>query len=273
MRKGCMLLILNVLTPALLLAQEPRPAAAQDQYRQAMSLLLAGNSNQSDLDQAVELLRRAALQNYAPAQAALGAIYQEGTVISPDIGQAILWYGKAAGQGDWIAQFSLGRIYFLGLGTARDTLAAKKWFSQAAAAGDSGSAFFLGVLNDRDQASPDYVEAARWYRLSAEKGNPYAQERLARLLMEGLGVKQNQLEAYTWLLVAAEFGNDQAQAKLPAMESNLGKIQVDQARKKALELRESILPHTRIDCAGWSGQYGDSPTAPPLSSHLSCQHK
>ncbi|HEY2359663.1 MAG TPA: tetratricopeptide repeat protein [Candidatus Angelobacter sp.] len=265
-------LTLILLVPMSLVSQEPKPAAAQDQYRQAMSLLLGSNANQSDQDQAVTLLRAAASQNYAPAQTTLGTIYQEGILVARDPSQAILWYRKAADQGDWIAQFSLGRIYFLGLGTARDIAVAREWFTQAAAAGDSGSAFFLGVLNDRDNGnSPNYAEAAKWYRFSAERGNPFAQERLARLLLEGLGVKQNRQEGYAWLLVAVEFGNRHAQIKLNSMESDLGKSASDAARKQALQMRDRILGYTRTDCAGWDGQYSNAPTAPPLSSQTSCQ--
>jgi TPR repeat protein len=264
------LLIFIFLAPALLVSQELRPPAVEDQYRHAMSLLLADNPNQSDRDQAVALLRAAASRNYAPAETALGTIYQQGILVTQDVGQAVAWYRKAADQRDWIAQFSLGRIYFLGLGTAVDTTAAKKWFTQAADAGDSGSAFFLGLLNDRDSA-PDYVSAAKWYRFAAERGNPFAQERLARLLREGLGVKQDRQEAYAWLLVSVEFGNDQAREKLSAMEGDLGKSGSDAARKQALEMRERILGYTRNDCAAWDGQYGESPTAPPLNSQLSCQ--
>ena len=255
-----------------LISQEPKPAAAQDQYRQAMSLLLGGNPNLTDRDQAVMLLRAAALQNYVPAETALGTIYQEGILTTADADQAIHWYLKAADAGDWIAQFSLGRIYFLGVVTARDTNTAKKWFSKAADTGDSGSAFFLGALNDRDSNSPDYLEAAKWYRFSAERGNPFAQERLARLLLEGLGVKQNRQEAYMWLLVAAESGNNQAQTKLSSMEDDLGKPAADAVRKQALEMHERILVRTQTDCAAWDGQYGDAPTPPPLSTQPSCQH-
>lgn len=262
-----------LLVATVVVSQEPKPASPEDQYRQAMGLLLAGNPNQSGRDQALTLLRAAASQNYVPAETALGTLYQDGTLIAPDAGQAILWFRKAADQGDWIAQFSLGRIYFFGLGTARDTTAAKKWFMQAAAAEDSGSSFFLGQLNDRDVAnSPDYAEAAKWYRFSAERGNPFAQERLARLLLEGLGVKQNRPEAYAWLLVAVELGNNQAQSRLLSIDSDLGKTGADAARKQALEMHEHILGFTRKECAGWEGQYSNAPTPPPLNSQPFCRH-
>src|ERR1043165_2398999 len=90
------LLALILLAPALLVSQEPRPPAVEDQYRHAMSLLLAGNPNASDRDQAVTLLRAAASQNYAPAETALGTIYEQGILVTKEASQAILFYRKAA---------------------------------------------------------------------------------------------------------------------------------------------------------------------------------
>lgn len=267
-----LLTILLFFASASLVSQEPKRPTAQDQYQHAMSLLLTGNTNQSDRDQAIMLLRAAAAQDFVPAETALGTIYEEGVLTAPDTSQAILWFRKAADQGNWIAQFSLGRIYFFGVGIPRETMAAKKWFTQATASEDSGSAFFLGLLNDRDGGdSPDYSEAARWYRFSAERGNPFAQEKLARLLLEGLGTRQNRQEAYAWLLVAVELGNSQVQPKLLSMESDLGKTSADAAKKQALKMREHIFDYTRKDCSRWNGQYSDSPTPPPLSNQLSCQ--
>jgi len=268
-----LIVVLLLVAPVFANAQEPKAASAPDQYRQAMSLLLAGDSNQSDRDQAISLLRMAAGQGYAPAQTALATTYEEGVLVTADMTQAIAWYRKAADQGDWIAQFSLGRIYFLGLGVGRDTTAAKQWFTQAAAGGESGPSYFLGLLNDRDQnVSPNYAEAARWYRVSAEHGNPFAQEHLSRLLLDGLGVKLNRQEAYTWLLVAVEFGNQTAQVKLSSMDSDLGKSQAEAVRKQALDTRERIFGVKRQACANWEGQYSETPTAPPLTNQLSCQH-
>src|SRR5262249_40045795 len=119
-----------------------------EKYRKAMSLLLGNNLSLQDRDDALKLLQSAAEEEFAPAQTALGTVYELGTLGSADIQRAIHWYTKAANQGDWIAQFSLGRIYFYGFGVSRDAVATRRWFALAAVSGDGYSAYYLGRLFD-----------------------------------------------------------------------------------------------------------------------------
>jgi len=127
MRSGIFLFLLAIASSSFGSAN----ATAVEQYRNAMSLLIA-NDSQADQNDALNQLRLAADQGYAPAQSALGTLYQQGFIVAQDVPTAIAWYKKAADQGDWIAQFSLGRIYFLGGPVPRDTAASRKWFEQAA---------------------------------------------------------------------------------------------------------------------------------------------
>jgi TPR repeat protein len=250
-------------------------ATPQEQYRKAISLLLAGNNRQSDQDDAVNLLRTAAGSGYSPAQTALGTAYEQGFVVTQNTQQAIAWYKKAAEQGDWIAQFSLGRLYFSGTAVARDTAAAKKWFEAAAAdSRDGGSAFYLGLLYDQGQgAATNYAEAAKWYRQSADRGNPFAMEKLGLLLLKGYGpepAQKNREEAYVLFLTAAELGNHQVDQQLRSIEPDLGKNGADAARSKALDLRDRVDSYARMQCGGWDGQYGNPPTPPPLNLQPIC---
>jgi hypothetical protein len=56
-------------------------------------------------------------------------------------------------------------------------------------AGDPEAQFLLGKNYEVGEGVEDhYIEAAGWYKESAEQGNPQAQFRLALLLKSGLGV-------------------------------------------------------------------------------------
>jgi TPR repeat protein len=121
-----------------------------DKYQKAMSLLLL-NTDSSEQRQAVEILRSAAVDGYAPAQTALATLLEGGAFVSQDILKAVDWYKRAAQQGDWIAQLSLGRVYFIGNQVARDTNAAKRWFEPAAESGSSAAAYYMGLLHDENQ--------------------------------------------------------------------------------------------------------------------------
>ena len=49
----------------------------------------------------------------------------------------------------------------------------------------------------------DYGEAAKWYRLAAEQGNPTAQSNLGSMYYSGQGVRQDYVQAYLWVDLAA----------------------------------------------------------------------
>lgn len=53
----------------------------------------------------------------------------------------------------------------------------------------------------------NFVEAAKWYRLAAEKGHAEAQFFLGFQFWEGLGVKKDEVEATRWYRKAAEQGH------------------------------------------------------------------
>ena len=46
-------------------------------------------------------------------------------------------------------------------------------------------------------------EAARWYRLAAEQGEPLAQYDLGVMYADGIGVRPDDPSAYLWLSLAA----------------------------------------------------------------------
>ena len=57
----------------------------------------------------------------------------------------------------------------------------------------------------------NYNEAFKWYKSSAELGYVRAQNKLAVLYDEGIGVNKNKQEAFKWFLKAAEQGDVDAQ--------------------------------------------------------------
>lgn len=244
------------------------PAAApEEQYRKAMSLLPAGDNARND---ALSLLRLAADQGYFPARTALGTVYEQGIGVMRDPQKAIDWYKKAADQGDWVAQFSLGRIYFAGDGVIRDTAEAKKWLEKAALdPRDSGASFYLGLLHDEGQGTAtDDPQARKWYRQSAARGNPFAMEWLAVLLLKG--DQKDKEEALVLLLVAAEMGNHHVDSLLLSTQRDLGRTAADAARLRALDLRESVQAYTRQTCDGWPEQYSGAPAPPPINFQMQC---
>ena len=77
-----------------------------------------------------------------------------------------------------------------------------------------------------EDADPeDYAEAAKWYRLAAEQGEPGAQRALGRLYLRGNGVAQDECESARWYHRAAARGDRLAQFSLAELYETAGALQ------------------------------------------------
>ena len=101
--------------------------------------------------------------------------------------------------------------------------------------------------------TPDFFEAAKWYRKAADQGDLVGQAQLADAYFRGLGVPQDYVQAYAWFSLAASnsllFDESQG-AKIEdakklhetaaKMRDQLGIImtstQLDEARDRVIEL-------------------------------------
>jgi TPR repeat protein len=121
------------------------------------------------------------------AQMELARGYEFGASWQRDGREAARWYRRAAEQGNHDAEAALGRLYYLGRGVPRDATLALVWYEKAAAAGQSDALVGMGLLeHDGDLAEPNYVEAAKWMTLAAERGNAFAEKFIRETLEQEL---------------------------------------------------------------------------------------
>ena len=77
----------------------------------------------------------------------------------------------------------LGRCYYYGEGVTIDHVEAVKWFRKSAEKGDAEAQYMLGrCYDDGIGVNIDHVEAVEWYRKSAEQDHADAQQMLLILL-------------------------------------------------------------------------------------------
>jgi TPR repeat protein len=73
-----------------------------------------------------------------------------------------------------------------------------------ARAGETWAQYNLATIYDKGLGvTPNYIEAAKWYRRAANKGHPQAQYNLGRLYANGKGLGADFVEAYKWFTIAA----------------------------------------------------------------------
>ncbi len=153
----------------------------------------------------------------SPAEAAYAA-YDKGNYKS-----ALRGLVPLAEQGDTRAQSTLGLLYYRGSkDVARNEAEAAKWFRLAAERRDAVAQFNLGVMYSEGQGVPqDHAKAVHYYRLAAEQGNPQAQYNLGLSYADGDdGGKRDLVAAHMWFnLAAARFAASDARGRNLAISS------------------------------------------------------
>lgn len=126
------------------------------------------------------------------AQAKLGELYVEGTVVPQDYKKAFELYSKAANQGNAEAQNNLGAMYALGQGVDQNYKKAFEWYSKAAEQGEVKAQNNLGAYYaNGDGGVKNYQKAFEWYNKAAAQDNAEAKYYLGILYEEGYGVTQD----------------------------------------------------------------------------------
>jgi len=129
------------------------------------------------------LLQEQAAHGSAQAQYRLGQMAELGQGLpAPDPRAAIDWYRKAAAQEYGPAEFALGNLSLHGKGVPQDYGAAEYWLERGAHEGDDGAQVALGKMFEEGLGqAPDPVMAYVWYDLAAEQGNGVARHSRDRL--------------------------------------------------------------------------------------------
>jgi TPR repeat protein len=188
----------------------------------ALGMLYAnGQGVPKDDQQYIFWARKAADQGYAVAQDALGYVYLNGRGVPEDDQQAVAWFRKAADQGYAAAQNRLGFMYLTGVGAPKDDEQAVAWFRKAADQEDPAAQDRLGFIYQAGEGVPkDDEQAAAWFRKAADHGYAAAQDRLGLMYKTGEGVPKDDQQAVAWFRKAADQGYAFAQNSLGAMYAN-----------------------------------------------------
>ena len=77
----------------------------------------------------------------------------------------------------------------------------------------------------------DQQEAAKWYQLAAEGGDPIAQYDIGQRYELGVGVATNHMQAFKWLTLAAARGQVDSQKMLQAVRREISGDELSQAKQ------------------------------------------
>lgn len=104
-----------------------------------------------DYAKAMEAYLLAADEDYAPAQAQLGYMYQNALGVEADYAKAMEWNSRAAEQGNVQGQAQIGYLYHKGLGVTQNLDEAGRWYTRAA---EGGSEWAAAMLEQTEATNP-----------------------------------------------------------------------------------------------------------------------
>jgi TPR repeat protein len=145
-----------------------------------------------------------------------------------------------AEDGDAYAQAMIGFLYATGRGFAQDYVEAARWYRLSAEQGNADAQSRTGFFLYTGQGVPqDHEEALRWYRLAAEQGDVIAQLYLGRMYGLGHGVPQDFIAAHMWTDLAVGAGALDTARTLDFAASNMTEDEIAEAQRRASVCRES----------------------------------
>jgi TPR repeat protein len=175
------------------------------------------------------------------AQLAIAGCYDTGEWISKNPQEAIKWYRKAAENGLPSAQYIMAWKFLDGDGIPKDITEAVSWFRKATTNGSSSAQCKLGeIYFNGGEVAKDNTEAIYWFRKAAEQGEVVGQNNLGYIYANGKGVPKDFVESYKWFSEAARGGNEKAAEILKALERQMAKEQIADAKQASVELAKKI---------------------------------
>ena len=172
-------------------------------------IYLSGELGEPDTERGRYWMLKAAGQGKPEAQHRLGLMFAAET--PPDWDKAADWFRKAAEQGYADSQYNLGVLYAEGRGVDASKVTAGEWFAKAAVQGHRDAALDYGIMVFLgDGVKKDEKVGADWLLVSARRGNPVAQNRVARLYATGRAFPVDPAEAMKWHILAKAGGRSDA---------------------------------------------------------------
>ena len=115
---------------------------------------------------------------------------------------------KSAEQGVAEGQYCVGEMYFYGKGVKRDYEKGLEWYEKAAE--NKSSDHKVGLAQIRLgfihlNMTNDYVKAFKYFKMAAERNDPFAQYQVGLMYAGGHGVKQNYKKAVEFYKKAARY--------------------------------------------------------------------
>lgn len=211
-------LVASILEQGLGVARNPKEAAfwygqaAENGDPAAMFkyalMLMEGRYVERDRKKSEALMKKAADLGNAAAQFNYGQTLVADMPGPRGLKAAMPYYEKSAEQGIADAQYALSQIYLNVDGIDDGKRArAREWLMRAARAGYDTAQLDLAIwLIEGIAGNRNLEEGFAWMKRAAEGGNVVAQNRLAHLYVNAIGIRPDPVEAAKWYVLSRRAG-------------------------------------------------------------------
>lgn len=132
--------------------------------------------------------------------------------------EAVQYFLKAAEKEHVHAQYQLALAYHTGEGTKKNEAECVKWLEKAAAKSHKEATELLNEILEKQRVKREKAEFKNHLR-QAEKGDAYAQAKVAELYLNGVGVKEDAQKGIEWYEKASETDEGYAARQLAKIYS------------------------------------------------------
>jgi len=124
--------------------------------------------------------------------------------------------------------------------SAEDDTHGPQFTRSDADAGNAEAQFGMGLRCTIASATPDYAQAAEWYRKAADQNHHLAQFNLGQMFAQGHGVAHDETTAVMWMRRAADGGDAGAQFNL-----------ANRCYRASMKIAASTAAESRIEAYKW----------------------
>ncbi len=198
---------LNAAEAAKWYALAAEQGVPESQFQYAL-MLLDGRYVKKDEKGAYALMQAAAEAGNRLAQFNFAQMLVQQDPGDAGLARAVSYYERAAATGLADAQYAMSQIYANGVGgKPRDDAQARRLLAQAARQNyDTAQIDLAAWMIEGRGGGRDLKSAFGWMKQAAEGGNVAAQNRLAKLYMQGIGIDPDLVLAAAWYIVARRAG-------------------------------------------------------------------
>jgi len=146
-----------------------------------------------------------------------------------------------ARNGDSETQFVVGVLYYMGRGVSQNPAEAAMWFRKAAEQGCLEAQSLLEEMYfQRLMAVEDYSEAIEWLHKASQQNLAQAHYAMGLIFGMGLDVPRYYIEACKFFELSAAKGNHKASEILESVEQKMSEEEIAEARRRAAAFAQFI---------------------------------